>query len=226
VDSPTLVSEEDRFAADLRGFGAPAILAIVVILSGNLLFVPLSALLVLAWARGSRTPWREIGFSRPGNPVLVLVGGVVFGVGFKVVMKAVVMPLLGADPVNHVFHYLTGNRAALPGALYTLIVGAGFGEETLFRGFLFERFGKLFGTSGRAKALTVLITSVAFALGHTYQGLPGVEQALVTGLVFGTIMAITGRIWLLMVAHAAFDLAALWIIYWDLETRVAHLIFH
>ena len=27
-----------------------------------------------------------------------------------------------------------------------MIVGAGFGEETIFRGYLFERLGKLFGT--------------------------------------------------------------------------------
>ena len=48
---------------------------------------------------------------------------------------------------------------------------------------------------------------------------------MITGLVFGTIFAITGRIWLLMVAHAAFDLTALAIIYWD-RARVAHVIFN
>jgi membrane protease YdiL (CAAX protease family) len=53
----------------------------------------------------------------------------------------------------------------------------------------------------------------------------GVEQAMITGLVFGTIFARTGRIFLPMAAHAAFDLTALAIIYWDLEARVAHLVF-
>jgi len=48
---------------------------------------------------------------------------------------------------------------------------------------------------------------------------------MLTGLVFGTIFAVTGRIFMLMVAHAAFDLTALAIIYWDLETKVAHLVF-
>jgi hypothetical protein len=55
--------------------------------------------------------------------------------------------------------------------------------------------------------------------------LPGVEQAMVTGLVFGTIFSITGRIWMVMCAHAAFDLAAVGIIYWNLEATVAHLVF-
>ena len=65
-------------------------------------------------------------------------------------------------------------------------------------------------------------------LGHVRlgaAGLPGVEQAMITGLVFGTIFAITGRIWMVMCAHAAFDLAAVAIIYWNLETTVAHLVF-
>ena len=57
------------------------------------------------------------------------------------------------------------------------------------------------------------------------KGLAGVEQATIFGLVFGTIFAITGRIFMLMVAHAAFDLTALAIIYWNLESDVAHLVF-
>jgi len=44
-------------------------------------------------------------------------------------------------------------------------------------------------------------------------------------LVFGTIFAFTGRIWMLIIAHAAFDLTAYAIIYWSLESDVAHLIF-
>lgn len=51
------------------------------------------------------------------------------------------------------------------------------------------------------------------------------EQATIVGLVFGTIFAVTGRIWMLMCAHAAFDLTAPAIIYWDLESDVAHLVF-
>ena len=48
---------------------------------------------------------------------------------------------------------------------------------------------------------------------------------MITGLVFGTIFAITGRIWMVMCAHAAFDLAAVAIIDWNLEATVAHLVF-
>jgi membrane protease YdiL (CAAX protease family) len=110
--------------------------------------------------------------------------------------------------------------------VFTIIVGAGFAEETLFRGYLFERLGKLFGTGAGAKVSIVLLSSALFALGHySNLGLPGVEQAMVTGLVFGTIFSIAGRICMVMFAHAAFDLAAVAIIYWNLEATVAHLVF-
>ena len=217
----------DRVAAGLRGFGPLGLLAILVILfAGGYPYLPLSAILVLVWAWWSRTPWREIGYVRPESWITTIAGGIAFGIAFKFLMKAIVMPLLGADPINHAFHFLAGNPAALPAMLFAVIVGAGFGEETIFRGWMFERFGKLFGGSAGAKSAMVLLTAVWFGLAHySLQGLPGVEQATIVGLVFGTIFAVTGRIWMLMIAHAAFDLTAVAMIYWSLESDVAHLVF-
>jgi membrane protease YdiL (CAAX protease family) len=222
TDPPSL---NDRIAAKLRGFGPLGILAILVILAGAFA-PPLGAILVLVWVWLSRTPWREIGYVRPQSWTRTLLVGIVFGVAFKFLMKAVVMPLLGAPPINQAYHFLAGNTAAIPGMLFILIINAGVGEETFFRGWMFERLGKLFGSSVWGKIFIVLITSALFSAAHyPSQGLPGVEQAIVTGLVFGTIFAITGRIFMLMIAHAAFDLTALAMIYWNLETNVAHFIF-
>jgi hypothetical protein len=53
------------FSAELRGFGVIGILAVLVIVAGNLVVAPLSATLVLAWAWRSRTAWREIGYVGP-----------------------------------------------------------------------------------------------------------------------------------------------------------------
>jgi len=217
---------DDEFASRLRGFGPVGLLAILVILAGNLVLAPLSALLVLAWAWRSRTPWREIGYVQPKSWTRDLVLGVVFGTAFKVLMKAVVMPLLGADPINHAYHHLVGNTNALPGMVLFLIVVAGFGEETLFRGYLFERLQKLVGTSAFARVFIVLLTAALFGVAHyPEQGLAGVQQATAFGIVFGTVFALTGQIWILMCAHAAFDITALAIIYLDLESWFAHLVF-
>jgi membrane protease YdiL (CAAX protease family) len=226
----TVSPSGDLFAADLRGFGPLGILAILVILFsgnvfvGNIVF-PIGAILVLLWVRRSRTPWQEIGYVRPKSWMGSLATGLAFGLAFKFLMKAVVMPLLGASAINPSYHYLVGNEAMLPAAIWAMLV-AGFGEETVFRGWLFERFDKLFGSGGWARTLIVILSSVLFGLGHyADQGLAGVEQATIVGLVFGSIFAVTGRIFMLMIAHAAFDLTALAIIYWNLESRVASLIF-
>jgi membrane protease YdiL (CAAX protease family) len=226
VPQPHSRATDDQLASRLRGFGPVGVLAILIILAGNLLIAPLSAVLVLAWVWRSRTPWREIGYVQPTSWIRDLLLGVVFGAGFKVLMKAVVMPLLGADPINHAYHHLVGNTAALPGMVLFLIVVAGLGEETLFRGYMFERLRKLLGTGAIARAVIVLFTAGLFGLAHyPEQGLAGAEQAGLVGLVFGTVFALTGQIWILMCAHAAFDLTALAIIYLDLESKVAHLVF-
>ena len=216
----------DNFAARLRGFGPLGILAVLIILSGNLLVEPLSAILVLIWVKISRTSWREIGYVRPRSWTRTVAIGIVFGVALKFAMKALVMPMLGAPPINQAFRFVTGNSAVIPGMLYTMIVTAGFGEETLYRGWMFERLGKLFRESAAAKSAIVFVTASLFAAVHyPGQGVPGVEQAFIVGLIFGAIFAVTGEIFMLMIAHTSFDLTALWMIYYDLETRIAHLIF-
>jgi membrane protease YdiL (CAAX protease family) len=190
-----------------------------------MVFVPLGAILVLLWARVTRTPWRELGYVRPASWTTTIAVGILFGAVFKIMMKAIVMPLLGAPPINPTYHFLAGNSAMLPIAVLAMF-NAGFGEERVFRGYMFERLGRLLGTGRAATVAVVLLTAMLFGLGHyADQGLAGAEQAVIVGLVFGTIFALTRRIWMLICAHVAFDLAALAIIYWNLESEVAHLVF-
>lgn len=217
-------------ARDLRGFGPAGIVAILLILlTGNVIVanivVPVGAVLALIWVRLSKTPWRDVGYVRPKSWLLTIVAGILIGIALKMVMKAVVMPLLGADPVNRAYHYLAGNTALLPTAIWAMFM-AGFGEETVFRGYAFERLGKLLGTGTKAKGAMVLLTSLWFGTAHlATQGRDGAVQGVFTGLAFGTMYALTRSIWMPMIAHASFDLIALAIIYQELEEKVAHFFF-
>jgi membrane protease YdiL (CAAX protease family) len=216
---------EDQLASRLRGFGPLGIFAIICIFYATWYAPPLAFLMVLVWTRLSHTPWREIGFARPKSWKRDLVIGLVLGCALNLVLKAVAMPLLGADPINHAYHYAVGNRAAIPGILLTILL-AGVGEETVFRGYLFERMSKLFGPGVAAKALIVLLTSVWFGMNHyVLMGIAGFENAAIAGLVFGTIYAVQKRLWLLISAHLAADSVAFAIIYFGLETKVAHWVF-
>jgi len=142
----------------------------------------LGAALVLIWARLSRTPWREIGYVRPARWIGSLVLGIVFGSAFKVLMKAIVMPLLGADPINHAYHYLAENQAAIPATLYALIIGAGFGEGNRVPRVHVRTFAPALRIGCPRKVSTVLVTSVLFGLAHySVQGLAGPNRPSLLG---------------------------------------------
>jgi membrane protease YdiL (CAAX protease family) len=220
-------TREESSLPSLRGFGLAGLLAMLVIFLSSAFSTRAGAVLVLIWAWLSGTPWNEIGYVRPRNWPATLLVGVVVGVAFKFAMKAIVMPLLGADPVNHAYHFLSGNRAALPGMISTVLIGGGFAEETFYRGYLFERLGKLLGSSITARIAILVVTSLLFGAAHYHdQGLAGLEQGAITGFVFGVMLLGTTKIVLPMVAHAAFDLTAVWMIYSNLEAHIGHLIFH
>ncbi|HEX3673759.1 MAG TPA: CPBP family intramembrane glutamic endopeptidase [Rhizomicrobium sp.] len=210
----------------LRGWGPLGILGFLAVAAGTLVFVPLAALLVLLWAWLSKTPWREIGLARPKSWTLGLVFGIALGIGLKFAMKAAVMPLLGADPVNHTYQYLTGDGpAALKFAIYA-VFGAGVAEEVVFRGYLYERLGALYGCSLPANLLTLALGTAIFGAAHWEAGVYAMINAGIVGLVIGALYLANGRkLWTLMVAHASFDLTAAAMIYLNLETRVAHLVF-
>jgi membrane protease YdiL (CAAX protease family) len=201
-------------------------LGFLVVLGASLLPL-LAPILVVVWASRSHTPWREIGYVRPRSWARTALGGILFGIALKLLMKSVVMPLLGAPPTNSTYQFLVGNPTATLGMLLVMIVVAGWGEESFYRGYLFERLGKLLGRSRWAKLAIVLSTSALFSLLHFHdQGWPGAEQAAMTGLIMGTIFASTGSLWFPIFMHAAFDVTAVLLIYAGLERPVAHWFFH
>ena len=104
----TLTARAMRGRHGLRGFGPVGILAISPSWPATRRRAA-ERRPVLPWAWCSRTPWREIGYVGPASWILTLAVGIVFGVAFKLLMKAFVMPLLGAPRINQAYHYLVGN---------------------------------------------------------------------------------------------------------------------
>jgi membrane protease YdiL (CAAX protease family) len=210
----------------LRGFGPLGAAAVLVILLSALAGPTVSAVLIFGWSILSRTPLGALGFRRPSSWPLTFFEGVALGVVLKVLLKAIVMPLFGAPAVNVAYHHLVGNTAALPVIISTVVISAGFSEELFFRGYLFERVGTLLGRGKAALGAAVVVSTALFAAAHYLdQGLPGVEQAAVTGLVFGGVYLWRQQIWIPMIAHAAFDLTAAALIYLNLEEAVARMLF-
>jgi len=87
-----------------------------------------------------------------------------------------------------------------------------------------------FGEETHAVSRRVSVSALAGLLLHTFGDGVAIASGFIVSpqlgvLVFGAIFAMTGRLWMLMCAHAAFDLTALAIIYWNLESDVAHWVF-
>lgn len=97
-------------------------------------------------------------------------------------------------------HMLPHNRAEFRGFL-ALSLTAGTVEEIIFRGFAFWYL-----SSWLPLWAVVLVTSLAFALAHLYQGVGNATRVFGIGLVFGVFYPLTGSIWLPMLGHALFDM--------------------
>jgi len=80
-------------------------------------------------------------------------------------------------------------------------ITAGIVEEILYRGFAFWYLLQIMPIWA-----VIIVSAVAFGLGHSYQGAGGVVRVTVIGIAFGIFYVATGSIWLPMLAHAILDI--------------------
>jgi hypothetical protein len=159
--------------------------------------------------------WRELGFLRrmPVRQFVFLALGattaIILLTGF------VVTPLMrsfGAPPPDPslLVEAIEGNRTNYLLFLIPVSWGsAAFGEELLLRGFLLHRFTSLLGSAGG-----VLLQALVFALGHAYQGVTGVVNLFVVGLILGYVYLRGGHnLWPVIVAHGLIDTLSTTLVY-------------
>jgi membrane protease YdiL (CAAX protease family) len=86
------------------------------------------------------------------------------------------------------------------GQFYAVSATAGIVEETLWRGYMFWYLGHLMPLWAAA-----VVTSVAFGVGHIYQGAANVPRVVLLGGAFAGLYLLTGSVWLPMLLHAVLD---------------------
>jgi len=86
----------------------------------------------------------------------------------------------------------------LPALLLALVVLAPLGEETLFRGFLFEGIA----VSRAGPIVAILVSSVAWALLHVQYDWYGIVSITVIGLYLGAVRYKTASVLVTMLLHA------------------------
>jgi membrane protease YdiL (CAAX protease family) len=168
--------------------------------------VLLSLIIWFIWKRGQRI--REVFFGQT-RPLREIITGVfslptviVIVVGLTLAVRRFV-PTLHNVPDNPL-EGLVGGQASIWLFLFVVIVAGGVREE-LQRAFLLQRFRDDFGLP----RLGLLITSLAFGMGHTLQGLDAAVITGTLGALWGFMYLARGGALASMVSHSLFNSAEL-----------------
>jgi membrane protease YdiL (CAAX protease family) len=222
--TPVFLQESDSSGLDGRfvNWRQSKWLAIVELLVVALIFVadafhfiPLSKtpfLLMLAWIslRVRKIRWRDIGLKRYRSWRTTLLAGVGAGLlmeAFQLfISQPILVRVLKKQPDLELFRALNGNikwtLIAMAGA-WTL---AAFGEEMVYRGYLMNRVADLMNRTRWAWIVSLIVVHVGFGMAHAYQGVTGVIDEGLAGLLFGVIYLRTGRnLALPIIAHGITD---------------------
>lgn len=158
----------------------------------------LTALAVYALRLHGLQPW-DVGLRPPRYPVENLVG------------LAVVAVILVASAARRTVQqdYARAIRGVIPISVIEwicfvpLAATAALCEEFLYRGYALSVIAALSGSV----PLAALVSSLAFGLGHAYQGRAGVFGATMSGLIYSGMFLLTGSLWPCMLGHFTQDIA-------------------
>jgi membrane protease YdiL (CAAX protease family) len=89
-------------------------------------------------------------------------------------------------------------------------ITAGICEEILYRGFLIQYFTHL--AMSLPVIVALVVASLSFGLGHTYQGWKGVLGTTIGGLAFGFLFLLTGSLLPGIILHILVDAQIVWLL--------------
>jgi len=104
------------------------------------------------------------------------------------------------EPLGDLVHFLPRSNRDFR-YFVAISITAGIVEEILYRGFAFWYLAQVMPIWA-----VIAVSSIAFGLGHSYQGASGVAKVTLLGLAFGILYVATGSIWLPILAHAILDI--------------------
>jgi membrane protease YdiL (CAAX protease family) len=169
-------------------------------------------LLLLGWIsmrlRGVR--WRELGFTRYRNWRLTSIFGIAAGAVAETFQLLITQPLLarltGKQPDLADFRVLTGNIKWTLIALALSWTLAAFGEELVWRGYLMNRIAGLGKHTGLTWICSLLVVNAVFGLAHSNQGVTGIIEEGIAGVLLGFMYLGTRRnLAVPIVAHGVQD---------------------
>lgn len=156
-------------------------------------------LLAFAWIslRVRRIRWRQVGLSKYKSWKVTLALGGAVGVGLELFQLFVSQPflvkVLGKQPDLEIFQSVHGNVKVMLLFIALSWTLAAFGEEMVYRGYLMNRVADFFNRTRTAWIVSLLVVHIGFGLAHAYQGITGVIDEGLMGLLLGIVYLSTDR---------------------------------
>ena len=159
------------------------------------------------WLRGLH--WHDVGFCIYKSWGRTLAIGILAGVGMELLELFCTQPLLarlfGKMPDLSGFNHAGNVKWLLLSLAFTWTLFA-FGEELFFRGYLMDRISGVLGRTRRNWGITLVLVSFIFGLAHFGQGITGMSENFVDGMILGGLYLAFGRnLAVPIVAHGVTD---------------------
>jgi membrane protease YdiL (CAAX protease family) len=168
---------------------------------------------IVGWLRLRGEPLADYGLFEPaswpravGVAIAMLVAMYVYMNLINPHVLAALKPWIGSGVNLTRFDGLKGNVWLYLEILPMVWLSAGFTEEFLFRGFLFNRLLMIFGRGPTPFVGAAIIQAVLFSLGHIYQGWPGViSVAAISFFLLAASRVLKGNLWPAVIMHGLVD---------------------
>ncbi len=127
--------------------------------------------------------------------------------GFELfVSQPLLVKWLGKQPDLEMFRALHGHLMMSLIGLVLVWTLAAFGEEMVYRGYLMNRVADLLNRTRAAWWISLIVVHLAFGLAHAYQGVTGIIDEGLMGVLLGLMYLRTGRnLAVPIVAHGVAD---------------------
>lgn len=132
------------------------------------------------------------------------------------IIQPLVNKLTGEVPDYTAFDLVKNDFPKFIKYLLFIWISAAFGEELLFRGFMFKQFNTIL-PEFRLKTITIiLISSFLFATPHLYLGISGVILTFIFGLLFSFVyVKYDYNLWIAILLHGLVDSLFITLSYFD-----------
>jgi membrane protease YdiL (CAAX protease family) len=185
--------------------------------------VPILFVLALVSIRVRDGSWSATGLGRPKSWPLTILIAFVAAIGILAVGQFVTEPLahrLGLHAMKSAANALglkRGDYMSFAKTLAFIWTFAAFGEEVSYRRYLLGRAADVLGGSASAYWIGLVLASVLFGFGHTYQGAAGIFTTACDGFMIGAIYLVCRRnLWVAVLTHGLIDTIGLTLIFFGI----------